>query len=554
MDNGTIRVRINDKQLSAPIGTRIIELLGRAPHPGKLPALGAVANRRLTGLYRKLTADAIIRTIDYNSRPGVDIYRRSTNLLLYAVVKDLYPQADIEIGQSIVHSYYFEVHGLRVTKPLVERLERAMKDAVEKDLPYVVERVFVDQAIRYFESVDRQSKVRALNQTPGSEIAMVSLMNFRDIVHGPVCISTGFLKNFRLTKFRKGLLITFPDRAGRPGKPPSEEENRLLFDSFSETRQWNELVGATNLSDLNEACIHGTVSELIRVSEALHEKKIGQIADQITHRKRLPKLILVAGPSSSGKTTFSQRLSVQLRVNGVTPKTLSMDNYYVDRTKTPLHPDGSYDFEAVEALDLKLFNEQLASIIAGETIQSPVFDFETGKRHRTKTIPIRLGSREVLILEGIHALNDRLHKTVARPDKFKIFVSALTQLAIDEHNRIFTSDTRLIRRMVRDRLYRGYRAADTILGWDSVRAGENKHIFPFQNGADVLFNSALVYEHAVLKPYAKRFLMEISREDDAYTEAVRLYQFLEQFIPIFPEEVPLTSVLREFIGGSVFRY
>lgn len=554
MNNNTIKVVFNGRKLSAVPGTKINELLSRVPHSGDLPALGAIANKRLTGLYRSLTADAEVKTLDYNSKHGAFIYRRSVCLLLLAATKELYPNVNVEIGQSLGDGYFVELNGIRVTKTIVNKIQKTMRDYVIKDLPFIIDQVYVDEAASYYRSVNRQSKVNFLTQMPRSEIRIVTLMNFRDILHGPVAPNTGVLKNFRLDKYKQGVLLSFPIRDGSLPEPIDEKQYSLLFETVMETRDWNELVGVANVSDLNEACIHGTVSELIKVAESLHEKKIAMIADQITHRPKLPRIILVAGPSSSGKTTFSQRLGVHLRVNGISPRTLSLDNYYVDRVDTPKHPDGNYDFESVYALDLDLFNDHLKKLSKGKQIMSPIFSFTTGRRHPTKKIPIELGKREVLIIEGIHALNEMLHRSIAGPDKFQIFVSALTQLCIDEHNRIFTSDSRLIRRMVRDRLYRGYSAAQTLNGWLSVRAGEDKNIFPFQSNADVMFNTTLVYEHAVLTPYAQRFLLEVDRHDKAYTEAERLYRFLEYFIPILPSEVPPTSVLREFIGGSTFEY
>ena len=553
MTTKTIRVNLDGKKMTAAVGTRISELLGRASSNGDLPILGAIANRRLTGLYRTLTADAVVQTLNYNCKHGAFIYRRSACLLLLAVAKELYPKAQVEIGQSLGDGYFFELNGVRTTRQTAQKIERHMNRYVERDLPFVVSRVFVDEAVDHFRAEGSLSKVRFLTQTPRSDVRTVSLSGFTDILHGPVCLSTGVLKNFRIFPYAHGFLLAFPDRQGQPPKPVCESDHALLFETVIETRDWNEVIGVASLSDLNDACIQGTVSDLIKVAESLHEKKIGRIADMITHRTPLPRLIMVAGPSASGKTTFSQRLGVQLRVNGLRPRTISMDNYYVDRKKTPRHSDGSYDFESVYALDLDLFNDHLKKIIAQKEVQSPVYDFKTGKRSR-KTIPILLRDRDVLVLEGIHALNPLLHKSIPKADKFGVFVSALTQLSIDEHNRIFTSDSRLIRRIVRDRTYRGYTATDTLNMWLSVRDGEDKYIFPFQNIADVMFNSALVYEHALLKPLAKRFLMEVPSDVEAYTEAVRLYKFLEDFIPIFQNEVPPTSVLREFIGGSTFQY
>ena len=554
MSAETVKVIFNGREISVVIGTRVSELLGRHPHKGELPVLGAIFNKRLTGLYRTVTCDGVLDTIDYHSKQGADIYRRSVCLLLYSTVKSLYPDAKVEVGQSFGTAYFFEIYGVDITANIVKEIEYKMNESVDADEPFVIEKAYVDQTAKYFAKVGADSKANYLCQIPRSEISIVTLGRFTDILHGPVALSTGALKNFRLSKFHHGVLLTFPSRDGETVQPVKETRKNLLFDAYRETREWNEQVGISNVSELNAACIKGTISDLIKVAEALHEKKIGQIADLITNRKKLPKLVMLSGPSSSGKTTTSRRLGVQLRVNGIMPKTISIDNYYVDRDKTPLAPDGTYDFECVEAIDLDCFADHMKRIIAGELVQTPIFDFQTGKRRADKFIPIQLADNEILIIEGIHALNDRLHGKVAKEDKFGIFVSALTQLCIDEHNRIFTSDTRLLRRIVRDRVYRGYSASDTIRRFPSVREGEDKYIFPFQDQADVMFNSALVYEQAVMKVYAKRFLLEVEQQDDSYAEAIRLIHFLDHFIPVLPEEVPPTSLLREFIGGSTFHY
>lgn len=554
MNEQTIHVELNGKTLNAIRGTTIGELLGRAPHQGPLPALGAIANRRLTGLYRTLTADAVVTTLDYGSKQGAFIFRRSACLLFLAATRELYPQKPMEIGQSLGHGYYIKPTGMKATPAKARAIMETMNAMVDEDIPFILNHVFVDEAVSFFQARDESSKASFLNQLPRSEVRLVTLKGFTDILHQPVCQSTGVLTGLQVISYRDGFLLVFPRPDGTPSSLVSADNHALLFETFQETRHWNELVGVRHVADLNQACIGGTISDLIKVSESLHEKKIAHIADVLTQRDTMPRLILVAGPSSSGKTTFSQRLGVQLRVNGISPHTVSTDNYYVDREKTPRHEDGSYDFESVYAIDLPLFREQMESLVNGEAVDTPVFDFQTGKRSRGKTNRIHLGEKDVLILEGIHALNPMLHESVPEQGKFGVFVSALTQLCIDEHNRIFTSDSRLLRRIVRDRLYRGYSAESTLLGWLSVREGENKWIFPFQNHAHVMFNSALVYEPAVLKPYAKRFLLEVSRRSPAFTEAERLYNFLDYFIPIMSEEIPPTSVIREFIGGSTFHY
>jgi uridine kinase len=314
-------------------------------------------------------------------------------------------------------------------------------------------------------------------------------------------------------------------------------------------------LGIANLGQLNQLIIKGESAEVIRIAESLHEKKVAQIADQINERRDKVKLVLIAGPSSSGKTTFSKRLSLQLMVNGIRPVALSTDNFYVDREKTPLDEDGKYDFECIEAIDLELFNEVLVGLLRGEKVLAPRFDFPSGtRRPKEKWVPMQLEPGQVLVVEGIHGLNERLTQAVANDEKFRIYISALTQLAIDDHNRIFTSDTRFLRRIVRDRLFRGYSAASTIETWPRVRRGEMRDIFPYQEEADVMFNSALVYEQAFLRLYAERFLLEVPQNHPSFVDAYRLLRFVQSFVPLFDAPVPQTSILREFVGGSGFKY
>jgi uridine kinase len=329
----------------------------------------------------------------------------------------------------------------------------------------------------------------------------------------------------------------------------------LLFSTYRETRLWQEVLGIHHVGQLNLLCLNGGIKEILRIAEGLHEKKIARIADEILRGADRLRLITVAGPTSSGKTTFAKRLGIQLRVNGIEPVALSLDNYYVDREHTPLDEDGNLDFEALEAIDLALFHQQLAELMEGKEVLTPTFDFVTGKRRSEKHWkPIQLEDRQVLVVEGIHGLNDQLTASVPRQQKYRIYASALSQLAIDDHNRIFTADARLVRRIVRDHLFRGFNAERTLALWERVRRGEARWIFPFQEQADVMFNSALVYEPAVLKTYAERFLLQVPRTSPTYPEAFRLLKFLSMFVPIFPDEVPHTSILREFIGGSTFKY
>lgn len=550
--NRIIRVILNGESLDAPVNTSLAELLERQPHPGKFPPLGAIVNNQISGLGRRLRGNSTVETVDQTSKAGMEIYRRTAVLLLTLAVEKLYPGCQLVVGQSIAHGYFFTVSGQKTTKALVQKLGDEMTRLRDADLPLKFAIVPVEEVIRHYESLGLTSKADILRMGRDSEVLVANLDERLSFPYGPLAMHTGVLQHFSLIPYEDGMVLRFPDRHGRPVRRLSPQPR--LFGAFRESQRWNELIGVSNLAQLDRALIDGKGGHLIRLSEGLHEKKIVEVADLIAARRPKTRLILISGPSSSGKTTTSKRLDIQLRVNGIEPVTLSLDNYYRSPDESPKHPDGRPDFEHIEALDLELLQDHLVKLIAGQRVNTPLFNFTEHQRHATKTLPLEVGPHQILVVEGIHALNPRLTENIDPGTKFKLFVSALTQLTIDEHNRIFTSDTRLIRRIVRDRLFRNYTAEQTIFMWDSVRLGEQSWIFPFQEDADVLFNSALMYEHAVLTTYAKRFLMEVPRESAAFVEADRLLRFLDLFIPILPEEVPGTSVLREFIGGSVFSY
>lgn len=547
-----LKVVLNGNPIEVNAGISIQELLKQYPHPGKHPALGAIVDYQLSSLGRRLRGDCTVETVDLTSKAGAEIYRRTAVLLLAMAAEKLIPSRQIEVGQSIAHGYFFSLHDGRISKKRVKELQQEMERLRDRAVPLHFAFYPVEEAIRYYEGLGLLSKADILRQNHRSQVLMGKIGDRLTLPYGPLAMSTDAIHHFSLLPYEDGMVLRFPDRKGRPVRRMSPQPK--LFATFRESADWNRLIGAANVSQLNRQLIDGRGGDLIRLAEGLHEKKIVQVADLIAARRQDVRLILISGPSSSGKTTTSKRLSIQLRVNGIEPVTISLDNYYFDPEQTPRHPGGAFDFEHIEALDLKLLGEHLPRLIAGEKVDTPVFDFQSHRRHKRKVQPIQLAKNQVLMLEGIHALNPRLTKNVSHEAKFKLFVSALTQLSIDEHNRIFTSDTRLLRRLVRDRHFRGHAVADTINMWDSVRQGEKKWIFPFQEDADVLFNSALIYEQAVLTTYARRFLVEVPRGSAAYTEADRLMRFVDLFIPILPEEVPTTSVLREFIGGSAFRY
>jgi uridine kinase len=547
-----ISLLFNGKEISARAGVTVGDLLEQAPHPGDYPALGAVIDNRVDGLYYELKSDANVETVDLTNREGMDIYRRTATIILCAAMKAIDPNARLQVGQSLVDNYFFEVHNHDVTPKLLRSLEEKMRELIEADVPLMPVWTVVEEGIRVFREDGQLDKELLLRQLRRSEVPLVALGGYRSYVQGPVAERTGLIDRFKLHHYEHGVVLGFPNREGSLAEaiPPQPK----LFNTYLEAKRWNEVVQSDNVAQLNQQCIEGKISDLVKVAEALHEKKIAAIADEIVERRKDARLVLIAGPSGSGKTTFTKRLAIQLKVHGIEPVLISIDNYYVDRDKTPRHSDGSHNFECLEALDVELFSDHVGRLIKGQEVETPIYSFPLGKRDPHRTRPMKLGSNQILITEGIHGLNDELSPNIPAGHKFKVYVSALTQLCIDDHNRIFTSDTRLIRRIVRDRLFRGTKASDTIMGWPSVRRGEGKYIFPYQESADVVFNSALPYEHSVFKPIAERFLAEVQREDSAFMEVMRIYRFFAFFIPIMTREVPHTSIVREFIGGSAFQY
>lgn len=546
-----LAITLNGKKLAAAVGTSIADMLDQSPHKGPFPAIGAIVNGRLDGLYYELKSDANIETIDLTKREGMDIYRRTATVILCAAMREIYPHASVIVGQSLSDSYFFEIHGHPMSGDLIHSLESKMREFVGADVPLKRDWTIIEEAMQIFEQEGQKDKVMLLNQYRRSEIPLIKIGKYHGIAYGPVAHRTSTINAFKLHSYEHGLVLGFPNPNGVVAEEIPLQPK--LFNTYVETKRWYELIGASSVAQLNEHCVNGTISDLVKIAEALHEKKIAAIADEIAARKSV-RLILVAGPSGSGKTTFTKRLAIQLKLHGLSPVSLSLDNYYVDREKTPCHSDGSFNFECLEALDIDLYNDHLKRLLNGEQVGVPFYNFPLGRREPGRANPIKLGKHEVLITEGIHGLNESLSPAVHREFKYKIYVSALTQLSIDDHNRIFTTDTRLVRRIVRDRLFRDSRAAETITTWPSVRMGEARYIFPYQEDSDVMFNSALAYEPALLKPFAERFLAEVPRDHPSSMQASRLLRFFAFIIPILPAEVPHTSILREFIGGSAFRY
>jgi uridine kinase len=555
MNNAHVEVSYRGELHRVRTGTRIDELLLEVD--GEIPdtVLSALVNRRQVMLDFPLRGSVDLDLVRYGDREGESVYKRSVSLMLYEACLELYPAAQPVIGQSLGNCYHYQVRGEHPPfDEMAAALERRMRELYRERRPFVRSTVTLEEVESHFRKMGYTGKLELLATRRSSTVHTVSCGRFVDIAHGPCAPHTGCLPTFGVLPYGDGLILQFPRRSER-SRLPEFTPRPKLFATYLETRAWQELLGVHHVGQLNRLCLDGGVRDIVRVAEGLHEKKIGQIADQITFRQPRARLVLVAGPSGSGKTTFAHRLGIQLRVNGLEPVALSLDNYYVDRSQTPLDEDGEPDFEALEAIDLPLFRRHLAELLNGNEVATPRFDFQLGRRvDPERWVPLRLDDHQVLVIEGIHGLNGHLTESVPASSAFRIFISALSQLAIDDHNRLFTADARLVRRIVRDRRYRGFSAERTIGLWERVRRGEGRWIFPFQEQADVIFNSALVYEPAVLKTYAERFLLQVPRTSPAYAEAFRLLKGLSMFVPIFPDEVPQTSILREFIGGSNFNY
>lgn len=547
----TLKVTLLDQTLDVPKGISLLELSRQVEEQYESAIVAAKVNNVLKDLSFRIEEDSHIDFIDLTTDDGFRIYQRSVSFLLIKAVGEVFPQATITIEHSISKGLYCELHGIDpLTEKDVQAIERRMKEMVEEDIEFHMDIVPLPEALKLFEKEGQLDKVKLLKYRNLPTIKIYSCGWLRDYFYGIMVPSTGYLKHFELKFYMPGFILRYPDKSD-PTTIPEYKEQPKLFSVFREAEKWAKILEIEDVGSLNDHIAAGYGDELIRISEALHEKKIAQLADMITNERNQIRLILIAGPSSSGKTTFAQRLSVQLRVNNVKPISISLDDYFVSRDKTPLDENGEPDFEALEAIDLDLFNEQLTKLIQGVEVELPVFNFLTGQReYRGKKVKIKRD--QPIIIEGIHGLNDVLTSAIPRGSKFKIYISALTQLNIDNHNRIPTTDARIIRRIVRDNQFRSHDALKTIKLWPKVRRGEERNIFPFQEDADVMFNSHLPYELAVLKRYAEPLLAEIAPSEPEFSEAKRLLKFLSYFLPLDDSAIPNNSIIREFIGNSCF--
>ncbi|TCN70152.1 nucleoside kinase [Acetobacteroides hydrogenigenes] len=518
----------------------------------KHPVLGAFVNNKIKELSYRIYSPKTVRFIDITHQAGRRMYERSLFFVLNKAIKDVLPSKQLRIEHSISKGYYCEIEGMEgVDLEIVMAILDRMKEIIDADLPFNRIKMLTEEAIPLFEAEGLNQKVKLLKTKPKLYTSVYQLDETIDYYYEELVPSTGFLTNFDLVKYFEGMLLMTPKK-DNPEKLEDIVLQNKMFDVFQEQKDWLKIIDAETIGDLNQTILEGNGGELIKVAEALHEKKVAQIADLIFNRKEV-HLALISGPSSSGKTTFSKRLAVQLRVLGLKPVTISMDNYFVDREHTPKDENGNYDFESIYAVDIKQFNTDLTALMNGDTVAIPSFNFETGQRIY-KGHKLKIDNNSIIIVEGIHALNPMLTSMIDEKKKFKIYLSALTSISMDRHNHVPTTDNRLIRRIVRDARYRNYSAFETIKRWPSVRSGEEKNIFPYQEFADVMFNSALLYELAVLKQHAEPLLREVPPTTYEYAEAHRLLKFLSYFVPLLEEEIPPTSILREFLGGSSFSF
>ena len=547
-----IYCRNNNKVIDVPIGASLEEAYKESGIQMTHGPINAHVNNKVEGMHFRLYKQKEVEFLDITSPSGMRAYTRSLFFVLCKAVHDLYEKCKVAIDIPVSNGYYVNLNiGHEVTIEDAGRIRRRMQEIIDAALPIHRHETTTEEAIRIFDEKHNRSKVKLLKSIGRLFTTYYDIDGYIDYYYGSLLTNTSQLYLFGLEKYYDGLLLRLPS-SQHPDELGEMTHQDKMFSIFKEHHQWQDIIGLRTVGDLNEAILNGHSSHLIQVSEALQEKKIGKIADEIAKRKGI-RLVLIAGPSSSGKTTTCKRLSIQLVTNGIKPIGISLDDYFLDREKTPLDEKGDFDFEHLHALNLPLFNEQLNALFNGEEVELPRYDFPTGKSVKSGK-KLKLHDDEVLVVEGIHALNPELTAQIPNEQIFRVYASALTTILLDNHNYVPTTDNRLLRRIIRDYKYRGVSALDTIRRWPSVRAGENKWIFPFQENADAMFNTAMLFELAVIKSQAEPLLEQVPENCPEYAEAYRLLKFLRYIKPIPEAHIPPTSLLREFLGGSSFEY
>lgn len=542
-------------ELDIPMGTSLLEISRRLTS-GPHPFLAAFVNNRVKELNYKIYTPVTIRFIDITSFAGIRVYQRTSWFILQKAVRDLYPGQTLHIRHSMGQSgFYCEIEGIDpLTREATAALEERMRAIVAADLPIIRTKVLTEEVRARYAEQGFDDKIALLDTRPRLYSELYTLGDLPGYFYGSLAPSTGYITRFGIEPYYRGFYLALPLRTS-PEELHKHVSQEKMFGIFREYQSWVALMGVPTIGAVNARALAGDASGMIKIAEAFHERKFAEVADAIqeAHRTRGVRMVLISGPSSSGKTTSAKRLGLQLGVLGLRPVMISLDDYFVEREKTPRDENGQYDYEALEAIDLELFNDHLHRLLQGQSVDIPRYDFITGRRTQHDT-PLTLDERSILIIEGIHGLNPRLTPSVPDAVKFKIYISCFTSVAMDNLSRIATTDNRLLRRLTRDYRQRGADALQTLSRWASVRRGEERHIFPYQENADVMFNSSLFYEISALRPFAEKILREVPDTVPEFDEARRMLKFLDNFIPIPSDEIPPTSILREFIGGSSFKY
>ena len=547
-----IRCKNNKKTVNISIGSSLFEIFDEINLKMDFGPVSAKVNNKVEGLNYRVYHNKDVEFLDLYSPSGSRAYTRTLFFILCKAANDIFPGRKMVIDIPVSNGYYCDLQSdVPLSEDDVARIRARMQEIIDAKMPIRRYECTTEQAVKLFEEVGDMAKVRLLKTTGKLYTLYYDLGGYKDYYYGTLLTNTGQIHLFDLVKYYDGMLLRIPS-LNDPSKLGELVRQDKLFEIFKEHHHWQDILGVRTIGDFNNAVDKGYTTELINLAEALQEKKIARIAEMIAERKNV-KMVLIAGPSSSGKTTTCKRLSVQLLTNGIKPVGISLDDYFVDRELTPKDSSGEYDYEHVEALNIKLLNEQMNALMAGEEVELPKYNFQTGKSEKSGR-RLKLNGNEVLVVEGIHALNPMLTSQIPEENKFRVYASALTTILLDDHNYVPTTDNRLLRRIIRDYKYRGVSAQDTIRRWPSVRAGENKWIFPFQENADVMFNTGMLFELGVIKSQAVPLLELVPEDCEEYSEAYRLLKFLKYIRPIPNIQVPPTSLLREFLGGSSFKY
>ena len=553
MEQNLCKVTIQGKEREYPYGTTYAEIVKEYEGTTEFPIVLVIVNGKLRELHKTLKKDCTVEFITLKDDMGHKAYKRSASLVLLKAVYDVVDSEKLEkviVHYSVGSGYYYTIHGdVVLNQELLDSIKKRMWEIVDASMPIMKRSVGTDEAMEIFHKHRMYDKEKLFRYRMSSRVNLYKIGNFEDYFYGFMVNNTGIIQYFDLKLYDEGFVLELPEKQA-PNVIPEFKPEEKIFQVQKESQEWIDKLHISCVGELNDKIVEEGIQNILLIQEALHEAKISDIAQRIVEEGN-KKFVMVAGPSSSGKTTFSHRLCTQLTAHGMRPHPIAVDNYFVNREKTPLDEFGNKNYECLEAVDVEQFNKDMLALLSGETVELPVFNFKLGKREYNGDY-LKLGKDDILVIEGIHGLNDKLSYALPKESKFKIYISALTQLNVDEHNRIPTTDGRLIRRIVRDARTRGTSAKQTIDMWPSVRRGEGQNIFPFQEEADVMFNSALVYEIACLKLYAEPLLFGIGKDEPEYQEAKRLLKFMDYFVAVPSEQIPHNSILREFVGGSCF--